>query len=223
MEIEFDTTLDEPPTKIMKIDTQQYPSLYVKLALTTLFDIQRAQRVIYSENPIKNGKIQPQFRQMAFNLTFVATDEDEFVAINKSIREILEWKPKKIPYLQMFVKDSPTRCAILTRSSTILASFAELPPCCIGIRIVQNKKDDEYMHQHYVTGLRRIIWSFILNEIDLIPPHIRIFLSAELKLMANEDTFSTPATFPIPQRQQKQTPYKTQVKLCENNKKNNLN
>ena len=80
----------EPPSKIVKIDVQQYPSLYVKLHLTGLFDIQQAQSVIYSEPSTQRDVTPLLFRQMAFNLTFVAITEDEYIMINKSIREILE-------------------------------------------------------------------------------------------------------------------------------------
>ena len=104
MEMETESINYEPPSKIVKIDVQQYPSLYVKLHLTGLFDIQQAQSVIYSEPSMQRDATPLLFRQMAFNLTFVAITEDEYIMINKSIREILDWEPHKIPYLQLFVK-----------------------------------------------------------------------------------------------------------------------
>ena len=150
---------------------------------------------------------------MAFNLSFVAITEEEFVMINKSIREILHWKPQKIPYLQLFVRNSLLRRAILNRSSMLLASFADLPPCCIEIRIVSNKRNEEYMQKHHVTALRRIIWNFILTELDPIPPHVRMFLSTELKLITNHDKPTTPVTSSCHQTMANQTPQKPQVKV----------
>jgi len=143
--MDIDAVNYEPPTKTTKIDVHQYPSLYVKLHFTGLFDIQKAQSVIHSEPSKQRDKTPLLFRQMAFNLSFVAITEEEFVAINKSIREILDWEPQKIPYLQLFVKNASTRRSILNRSSMLLASFADLTPCCIGIRIVSNKRDEEYV------------------------------------------------------------------------------
>jgi len=203
----------EPPSKIVKIDVQQYPSLYVKLHLTGLFDIQQAQSVIYSEPSMQRDATPLLFRQMAFNLTFVAITEDECIMINKSISEILDWEPHKIPYLQLFVQNSLLRRAILNRSSMILASFAELPPCCIGIRIVANKRNEEYMQKHHVTVLRRIIWNFILTELDPIPPYVRMFLATELKLIASKDVPTTPVTSSDHQTMANKKPKKSQVKL----------
>jgi len=210
--IDYDETPYEPPTKIAKLTVNQYPSLYVKLALTTLFDTQKAQSIFLSETPIKNEVTKPQFRQMAFNLSFIAIEEDEFVAINKSIREILDWKTQRIPYLQLFVKDSSTRRLVLNRSSMLLASFAQLPPCCIGIRIELNKKEDEYLHNHQVTELRRILWTFLLNELPKIQSHVKIFLSTELKHMANQDISSSPKPIPTTYSNSHQIPAKPQVK-----------
>jgi len=196
----------------MKTEFHQHPSLYVKLQFTGLFDIQKAQRVIHSEPSKQRDKTPLLFRQMAFNLSFVAITEEEFVAINKSIREILDWEPQKIPYLQLFVKNASTRRAILNRSSMLLASFADLPPCCIGIRIVSNKRDEEYVQNHHVTELRRIIWNFIANKLNPIPPHARMFVSAELKLMTNQDIPTTPATHSDRQTKANQILHKPQVK-----------
>jgi len=211
METETDSVNYEPPTKATKIDVQQYPSLYVKLHLTGLFDIEKAQSVIHSE-PRKQRDATPLlFRQMAFNLSFVAITEEEFIMINKSIREILDWKPQKIPYLQLFVQNSLLRRAILNRSCMLLSSFADLPPCCIGIRIVSNKRKEEYMQKHHVTALRRIIWNFILTELEPISPHVRMFLSTELKLITNQDIPTTPETSSYQQTMANQTPQKSQV------------
>ena len=212
MEMETDSLNYEPPTKASKIDVQQYPSLYVKLHLTGLFDIQKAQSVIRSEPSTQRDATPLLFRQMAFNLGFVAITEEEYIMINKSIREILHWKPQKIPYLQLFVKNSLLRRAILNRSSMLLASFAELPPCCIGIRIVANKRNEEYMQKHHVTVLRRIIWNFILTELDPIPPHVRMFLATELKFIANQDIPTTPVTSSDHQTMANKKPQKSQVK-----------
>ena len=110
--METDEISCQPPTKIMKIEVHQHPSLYVKLQFTGLFDIQTAQSVIHSKPSQQRDKIPLRFRQMAFNLSFVAITEEEFVAINKSIREILDWEPQQIPYLQLFVKNASTRRAI---------------------------------------------------------------------------------------------------------------
>jgi len=104
MAMEIDAVSYEPPTKTTKTDVHQHPSLYVKLHFTGLFDIQKAQSVIHSEPSKQRDKTPLLFRQMAFNLSFVAITEEEFVAINKSIREILDWEPQKIPYLQLLVK-----------------------------------------------------------------------------------------------------------------------
>jgi len=211
--METDPINYEPPAKTVKIDVQQYPSLYVKLHLTGLFDIQQAQSVIHSE-PSKQRDVTPLlFRQMAFNLSFVAISEEEYIMINKSIRETLGWKPHKIPYLQLFVQNSLLRRAILNRSSMLLASFAELPPCCIGIRIVANKRNEEYMQKHHVTVLRRIIWNFILTELDPIPPYVRMFLATELKLIASKDIPTTPVTSSDHQTMANKKPQKSQVKL----------
>ena len=96
--METDSINYEPPAKTVKIDVQQYPSLYVKLHLTGLFDIQQAQSVIHSEPDTQRDVTPLLFRQMAFNLSFVAISEEEYIMINKSIREIMGWKPYKIPY-----------------------------------------------------------------------------------------------------------------------------
>ena len=212
--METDEISCQPPTKIMKIEVHQHPSLYVKLQFMGLFEIQKAQSVIHSEPSLQRDMTPLRFRQMAFNLSFVAITEEEFVAINKSIREILDWEPQKIPYLQLFVKNAATRRTILNRSSMLLASFTNIPPCCIGIRIVSNKRDEEYVQNHHVTELRRILWSFIVNELNPIPPHAQIFLSAELKLMTNQDILSTTATHPDHQTKANQIPHKSQVKVA---------
>jgi len=212
MDMETDSSYYEPPAKIPKTVVQQYPSLYVKLHLTGLFDIQQAQSIIYSEPSMRRDAIPLLFKQMAFNLSFVAITEEEYIMINRTIREILSWKPHKIPYLQLFVKNSLLRRAILNRSSMLLASFAELPPCCIGIRLVANKRNEEYMQKHHVTVLRRIIWNFILTELDPIPPHVRMFLTTELKLIANQDIPTTPVTSSDQQTMANKTPQKSQVK-----------
>jgi len=210
--METDEISCPPPPKIMKTEFHQHPSLYVKLQFTGLFDIQKAQRVIHSEPSKQRDKTPLLFRQMAFNLSFVAITEEEFVAINKSIREILDWEPQKIPYLQLFVKNASTRRAILNRSSMLLASFADLPPCCIGIHIVSNKRDEEYVQNHHVTELSRIIWNFIANKLNPIPPYAQMFVSAELKLMTNQDIPTTPATHSDRQAKANQIPHKPQVK-----------
>jgi len=194
MDMETDSPYYEPPAKIPKTVEQQYPSLYVKLHLTGLFDIQQAQSIIHSEPSMRRDAIPLLFKQMAFNLSFVAITEEEYVMINRTIREILDWKPQKIPYLQLFVKNSLLRRAILNRASTLVSSFAEQPPCCIGIRIKSNKGKEEYWQKHHVTALRRVVWNFILNELDPIPPHVRMFLSTELKLIATRETSPSPAT-----------------------------
>jgi len=211
--MENDSVNYEPPTKATKIDVQQYPSLYVKLHLTGLFDIQKAQSVIHSEPSTQRDATPLLFRQMAFNLSFVAITEEEFVMINKSIREILDWKPQKIPYLQLFVQNSLLRRTILNRSCMLLSSFADLPPCCIGIRIASNKRKEEYWQKQHVTALRRVIWNFIFTELDPIPPHVRMFLSTELKLIANQDTPTSPVTSSYHQIMANQTPQKSQVKV----------
>jgi len=212
MEMETDSIKYETPIKKAKIDVQQYPSLYARLHLIGLFDIQQAQSVIHSEPSMRRDATPLLFRQMAFNLSFVAISEEEYIMINKSIREIMGWKPYKIPYLQLFVKNSLLRRAILNRSSMILASFAELPPCCIGIRIVANKRNEEYMQKHQVTVLRRIIWNFILTELDPIPPYVRMFLATELKLIAYQDTPTIPTTSSDHQTMANKKPQKSQVK-----------
>ena len=210
--METDSINYEPPTKVVKIEVHQYPSLYTKLQFTGLFDIQQAQKVIYSE-PSKQRDVTPLlFRQMAFNLSFVAITEDEYIMINKSLREILDWKPHKIPYLQLFVKNSLLRRTILNRSSMLLSSFAELPPFCIGIRIVENKRNEQYMQKHHVTVLRRIIWNFILTELEPIPPYVRMFLTMELKLIANQDLPTTPVTASDYPTMASKKPQKSQVK-----------
>jgi len=93
----------------------------------------------------------------------------------------------------------------------LLSSFADLPPCCIGIRIVSNKRKEEYMQKHHVTALRRIIWNFILTELEPISPHVRMFLSTELKLITNQDIPTTPETSSYQQTMANQTPQKSQV------------
>ena len=95
----------------------------------------------------------------------------------------------------------------------LLASFAELPPCCIGIRIVANKRNEEYMQKHHVTVLRRIIWNFILTELDPIPPHVRMFLSTELKLIVNQDIPTSPVTSSYQQTMAYKKTQKSQVKV----------
>jgi len=212
MDMETDSPHYELPTKIPKTAVQQYPSLYVKLHLTGLFDIQQAQSIIRSEPSMRRDAIPLLFKQMAFNLSFVAITEDEYVMINRTIRQILDWKPQKIPYLQLFVKNSLLRRAILNRASTIVSSFAELPPCCIGIRIKSNKEKEEYWQKHHVTALRRVVWNFILNELDPIPPHVRMFLSTELKLIATQETPTSPAISSHSQTMAHKKPKKSQVK-----------
>ena len=211
MDMETDSLNYEPPAKIPKTVMQQYPSLYVKLHLTGLFDIQQAQSIIRSEPSMRRDAIPLLFKQMAFNLSFVAITEDEYIMINRTIREILDWKPHKIPYLQLFVKNSLLRRAILNRVSTIVSSFAELPPCCIGIRINANKGKEEYWQKHHITALRRVVWNFILNELDPLPPHVRMFLSTELKLIATQETPTSPATSSHSQTIAHQKPKKSQV------------
>ena len=210
--METDSINYEPPTKVAKIDVQHYPSLYVKLHLTSLFDIQQAQSIIRSEPSTQKDATPLLFRQMAFNLSFVAITEEEYIMINKSIREILDWKPQKIPYLQLFVKNSLLRRAILNRACMLLSSFAELPPCCIGIRIKSNKEKEEYWQKHHVTALRGAVWNFILTELEPIPPHVRMFLSTELKLIANQDILTSPITSSYHQTMANKKPQKSQVK-----------
>jgi len=212
MDMETDSPYYEPPAKIPKTVVQQYPSLYVKLHLTGLFDIQQAQSIIRSEPSMRRDALPLLFKQMAFNLSFVAITEEEYVMINKTIREILDWKPQKIPYLQLFVKNSLLRRAILNRASTLVSSFAELPPCCIGIRIKSNKDKEHYWQKHHVTALRRVVWNFILNELDPIPPHVRMFLSTELKLIATQEIPTSPATSSHSQTIAHHKPKKSQVK-----------
>ena len=84
---------------------------------------------------------------------------------------------------------------------------------CIGIRIVANERNEEYMQKHHVTVLRRIILNFILTELDPIPPHVRMFLSTELKLIANQDIPTSPVTSSYHQTMANQTPQKSQVKV----------
>jgi len=96
----------------------------------------------------------------------------------------------------------------------LLASFAQLPPCCIGIRLELNKKEDEYLNNHQVTELRRIIWTFLLNELPTIPSHVKIFLSTELKLMANQDISSSPKPLPTTYNNAHQIPTKPQAKFA---------
>ena len=139
--------------------------------------------------------MQPQFQQMALNLSYVATTEEEFMVINRSIHKILDWKPFKIPYLVIHVKNAATRRAILNRTGILLASFADMPPCCIGIRIAPDKCEEELCTTNHVTALRRAIWGFLLNELTRIPPHVRSFLNMELKILAWEEIPSTPPTF----------------------------
>ena len=212
MDMETDSLYYEPPAKVPKTVVQQYPSLYVKLHLTGLFDIQQAQSIIRSEPSMRRDAIPLLFQQMAFNLSFVAITEEEYVMINRTVREILYWKPQKIPYLQLFVKNSLLRRAILNRVSTLVSSFAELPPCCIGIRIKSNKGKEEYWQKQHVTALRRVVWNFILNELDPIPPHVRMFLSTELKLIANQEIPTSPVTSSYHQTMANKKPQKSQVK-----------
>jgi len=179
----------------MRRNAIRSPHLCVKQTLDSLFDIQQVQKKIYEETPIKNGKVQPQFQQMALNLSYVATTEEEFMVINRSIHKILDWKPFKIPYLVIHVKNAATRRAILNRTGILLASFADMPPCCIGIRIAPDKCEEELCTTNHVTALRRAIWGFLLNELTRIPPHVRSFLNMELKILAWEEIPSTPPTF----------------------------
>ena len=68
MDMDIDAVNYEPPTKTTKIDVHQYPSLYVKLHFTGLFDMQKARSVIHSEPSKQRDKTPLLFRQMAFNL-----------------------------------------------------------------------------------------------------------------------------------------------------------
>ena len=211
MDMETDSPTSEPPTKIPKTVMQQYPSLYVKLHFTGSFDIQQAQRLILSEPSMRKDAIPLLFKQMAFNLSFLVIAEDEYVMINKTIREILDLKPQQIPYLQLFVKNRDLRRVMLNRTSMLVSSFAELPPYCIGIRIKSNKPNEDYWQKHHVTVLRSVIWNFILNELDPIPPHVRMFLSMELKFMATQELPTSPATSSQSQTIAHHKPKKSQV------------
>ena len=68
------------------------------------------------------------------------------------------------------------------------------------------------MQKHHVTVLRRIIWNFILTELDPIPPHVRMFLATELKFIANQDIPTTPVTSSDHQTMANKKPQKSQVK-----------
>ena len=211
MDMETDSPISEPPTKVPKTVLKKYPSLYVKLHFTGSFDIQQAQSLVLSEPSMRKDGLPLLYKQMAFNLSFLAIDEDEYVMINKTIREILDLKPHTIPYLQLFVQNRDLRRVMLNRTSMLVSSFAELPPCCIGIRIRLHKPKEDYWQKHHVTALRSVVWNFILNELEPIPPHVRMFLSMELKSMATQELPTSPVTSSQSQTIAHDKPKKPQV------------
>jgi len=52
--METDSINYEPPAKTVKIDVHQYPSLYIKLHLTGLFDINKL-KASYTLNLVRKG------------------------------------------------------------------------------------------------------------------------------------------------------------------------
>jgi len=68
------------------------------------------------------------------------------------------------------------------------------------------------MQKHHVTVLRRIIWNFILTELEPIPPYVRMFLTMELKLIASQDLPTTPITASDYSTMASKKPQKSQVK-----------
>jgi len=186
--MDYETSCSEPPAKVAKTDLAIDVSHQETKAEPSSLEsniVQCIKYVLAADNSRHNCKTRSKNHQVAENLTLFDLNGIEFVAVNVSLNEIASWKSNKIPHLCFPVRDSAERRMALIRVSTMLASLYQLMPCAIGIEIDPEKCTKINSQYHQLAELRRGLWRLLLTEILFMPPHLRTFLEAELKIGAN--------------------------------------
>jgi len=189
----------EPQAKVTKIAATHAESrreTKVKPSSLTPNIVQRIKLTLAADNSNHDCKTRSRYQEVADNLVVFDLDGVEYIAVNAALSEIASWKPQRIPYLCLPVRNPTERRNTVIRTGTMLASLSQLTPCVIGIKIDSEacaKSDSKY---HQLTELRRSLWHFLLSEISFLPPHLRTFLETELQIEAKQ--FKQEEEFKLP-------------------------
>jgi len=146
--------------------------------------VQRIKYVLAMEHSEKVTPKRLLYQEIDYNLTVFDMDGIEFLAVNASLNEIVNWTPQHIPYQCFWVRNNSERKNAMIRIGTMLPSHHQLTPCAIGIKIDPQKCASTDLKYHKMAELRRSLWHFILSEISILPPHIQTFLEPELNTEA---------------------------------------
>jgi len=176
----------EQPKKIIKVEAPLDLSIKNEKWLTPSPQpniVQRKKYAMAANNSRQATKELYTYYQFTDNLIVFNLGNGEILVVNAPLNEICDWQPTPIPYLCLPVKSYAEQQTVVNRAGIVLASFYQLSHCTIGIKIDVTKCQEPGSQFQDITNLRRAIWRFLAEEITYMPPHLRQFFKAELKLI----------------------------------------
>jgi len=179
----------EPPYKRRRMVQSKFNSMTQACSESNMSQVTILQRIKTTLDLAKdetNTLSQSLYTQVDKNLTIFNLDGCEFLAVNATPTEILQWRNLTLPYQRFWVRNTGERRNAIIRAGVMLAGLYGLPLCAVGITVDPLSCSSTESHYEFLTELRRSIWHFILAEVQQIPPHIKSYLEAEMELEAIE-------------------------------------
>ena len=176
----------EPPKKLLKLESLLDLRQKHKKELTSSPQaniVQRIKYVLPAQHSRHQAKTLHTYYEVTENVTVFNLENGEMLAVNAPLHVIRNWQSAPIPYLCLPVNRHVGQHAVINRTSIMLSSLYQLTNCAIGVKADEDTCKKTGSQLQDLTALRRTIWRFLVSEITYMPPHLRQFMKAELKLI----------------------------------------
>jgi len=183
--MECSPTAAEPPKKTAKLELplnlrQKHEKPITSSPKPNI--VQRIKYVLAEQHSRQHARTLHAYYEVTENLTVFNLENGEMLVVNAPLNEICNWPPAPIPYLCLSVESNVFQRTAINRTAIMLSSLYQLTNCAVGIKIDMEKCQETGSQLQDLTALRRAIWQFLVNDITFMPPHLRQFFNAELKV-----------------------------------------
>jgi len=183
-----------PPSKRARTENTSTPrkSSQMTLASSPLPNIVQRIRYELTENGSRpHALAAKKFSQPNEAITVINFENGEILVVNAPTNEIRSWSQLPIPYRCFPVRNTDEQQTTIDRTIVALSTLKQLPHCAVGIEVDLEKCNNLDSQLQDVDNLKQAIWLFLLNEVKLMPPHLKQCIKTDLKTLRSTDKRQT--------------------------------
>jgi len=136
------------------------------------------------------------FSQPNEAITVINFENAEILVVNAPANEIRSWSQLPIPYRCFPVRNTDEQQTTIDRTIAALSTLKQLPQCAVGVEVDLEKCNNLDSQLQDVDNFKQAIWLFLLNEVKLMPPHLKQCIKTDLKNLRSTDKRQKPPLVP---------------------------